>query len=274
MISRIAVVGLLVSVLGVGCSMDNPTQPSNDTNLTETNNDALLQQEDAVSPDVLAKWRHRQPMKFEVRIENVGGPETQPIPGGGGVPVPLSPGVWTVTHGRNPIFKPGSYDRGLGLEHIAEDGNPTELGANLDGKYGIKSSGIFNTPEGAAGPQPAFPGQSFVFEVEAKPGDYLSIATMFAQSNDLFYGPGFFGIPFFTFWGQPRSGDFTNRLYLWDAGTEVNQVPGIGPDQAPRQAAPNTGASERKRIWFVNDGYTYPDKHDVIKITITPMGSV
>jgi hypothetical protein len=245
-------------------------EPSGQPKLTESTGTPALE-EGAISDEALARWRHRPPMTFEVRIENVGDAETQPLPGGGGVPVPLSPGVWTITSARNPIFTPGTYDRGLGLEHLAEDGNPTELGANIDGKFGVKASGIFNTPEGATGPQPAFPGQSFVFMIEAKPGDFLSLATMFAQSNDLFYSPSGFGIPLFSFWGQPRSGDVTQWVYLWDAGTEVNQVPGIGSDQAPRQAAPNTGESERERIWFVNDGYTYPDKHDVIKVTITPM---
>ena len=31
---------------------------------------------------------------------------------------------------------------------------------------------------------------------------------------------------------------------LWDAGTEKNEVPGVGPNQAPRQAAPNTGGND------------------------------
>ncbi len=272
-ISRIVAVGLLVSVLGMGCSSETPTAPSNDINLIESQND-LGTNDAAVAPEVLARWDQLPPMKFEVRIENVGNNESQPLPGGGGVPIPLSPGVWTITHGRNPIFKPGNYDRGLGLEHIAEDGNPTELGANLMGKYGVQSSGIFNTPVGAPGPQPAFPGQAFVFMVEAKPGEILSFATMYAQSNDWFYAPGFFGIPLFDFWGNPMSGNMTNYVGLWDAGTEVDQVPGIGPDQAPRQSAPDTGESEHERIWPPQDGFVYPPTGEVIKITITPMDGV
>jgi len=272
-ISRIVAVGLLVSVLGVGCSSENPTAPSNDINLTNSANDTLLD-EGVVSPEALARWGHRRPMKFEVRIENVSSEETLPVPGGGFAPIPLSPGVWTVKPGVNPLFKVGQYDKGLGMERLAEDGNPTDLAASIDGRHGVHSSGVFNVPEGASGPQPAFSGMSFVFTIEAKPGDNLSFATMFAQSNDWFYAPGFFGIPLFDFWGHPRSGDMTRLVKLWDAGTEVDQIPGLGPDQAPRQSGPDTGESEHERVWPPHDGFDYPRTSDVIKITITPMDGV
>jgi len=35
--------------------------------------------------------------------------------------------------------------------------------------------------------------------------------------------------------------DIQNLLATWDAGTEANEVPGVGPNQAPRQPAANTG---------------------------------
>ena len=114
--------------------------------------------------------------------------------------------------------------------------------------WGVKSVGVFNTPVGDAGPGPATPGKAFEFEVTAKPGDRLSFSTMFGQSNDLFYSPGFVGIPLFKRGGRPVDGDVTRYVYLWDAGTEVNQEPGLGADQAPRQAGPNTGESEHKRV--------------------------
>jgi len=65
----------------------------------------------------------------------------------------------------------------------------------------------------------------------------------------------------------------TSQLILWDAGTEVNQEPGFGPDQAPRQKAPNTGKDEREAIRpvkDVKDGFTYPSVAAVIRVTITP----
>ena len=112
------------------------------------------------------------------------------------------------------------------------------------------------------------------FTVTAKPGDRLHFAVMFAQSNDLFIGPRASGIELFDREGRLFSGDATSTLVLWDAGTEVNQPPGAGPDQAPRQAAPNTGADENGVIRVVSDGFRYPGISDVIRVTITPKGIV
>ena len=44
---------------------------------------------------------------------------------------------------------------------------------------------------------------------------------------------------------HPLDGDVTGRVMLYDAGTEVNEAPGRGPNQAPRQGGPDTG---RKKI--------------------------
>jgi hypothetical protein len=97
------------------------------------------------------------------------------------------------------------------------------------------------------------------------------VTTMFGQSNDLFYAPGDDGIALFEK-AAPIHGDITSRFYLWDAGTEVNEEPGFGPNQAPRQSAPNTGPSERepvRRIVGVKDGFTYPSVDQVIRVTVT-----
>jgi hypothetical protein len=188
-----------------------------------------------------------------------------------GLTSPLAPGVWAVHSGDDPLFTSGQPDRGDGLEALAEDGDPSDLAAALDGASGIASSGAFNTPEGEAGPGPLFPGQAYVFEISAVPGDRLSLATMFVQSNDLFYAPDGEGIALFTSGGSPVSGNVTAQLSLWDAGTEVNEEPGIGLDQAPRQSGPDAGADENGAVRMVNDGYTYPAADDVIRITLTPI---
>jgi hypothetical protein len=187
-----------------------------------------------------------------------------------GLTVPLSPGVWAVHTAGGVLFTSGQADRGDGLEALAEDGNPSALAASLSGQSGIESSGSFTTPDGAAMAGPITPGGSFTFNIEAMPGAKLSLATMFAQSNDLFYAPDEEGIALFDMGGSPISGDVTSQLMLWDAGTEVNQEPGVGLDQAPRQSASNTGADENGTVRPVNDGYTYPEVSDVIRVIITP----
>jgi hypothetical protein len=96
---------------------------------------------------------------------------------------------------------------------------------------------------------------------------------MFGQSNDLFYAPPEAGIALFDTHGKPMQGDITSQLILWDAGTEINQEPGAGAEQAPRQPAPNTGTEEHGVVRPVHDQYTYPPTHDVLRVTIMPQGA-
>ena len=72
---------------------------------------------------------------------------------------------------------------------------------------------------------------------------------------------------------KPIQGDITHTLVLWDAGTEVHQEPGAGPDQAPRQKALNTGSAENGVVRPVRDQFTYPNTLDVLRVTITPAQS-
>jgi hypothetical protein len=92
---------------------------------------------------------------------------------------------------------------------------------------------------------------------------------MFIQSNDLFYAPADpAGIPLFE-GGAPVEGDMTSMLALWDAGTEVNEQPGVGPNQAPRQDGADTGTPEGV-VRPVDDGYDYPATGEVIEVTVSP----
>ena len=185
-----------------------------------------------------------------------------------GVTTPIAPGVWAVHSSGTMMFASGQADGGLGLEGLAEDGDPAPLATSLSGATGILSSGVFNTPVGAVGPAPAFPGESYSFMVTAEPGDLLSFATMLVQSNDLFYAPDDAGMPLFN-GTTPVSGDVSSQIMLWDAGTEANQPPGVGSDQAPRQAGPDTGEDEGGNVRLVDDGFSYPN--GVLRVTITPM---
>ena len=201
---------------------------------------------------------------FHVRIENVVGGNT--------FATPFAPGLWAVQKKNSaPIFINGEPDFGEGLEALAEDGNPGELYASLNHHPKVRSRGIFNTPVGAEGPAPIFPGDAYEFVVIAKPNDHLNFATMFIQSNDLFVGPSQQGIPLFDKAGNPKSGDVTKYLDLWDAGTEVNEEPGVGPNQAPRQSGPDTGLDENGVVQVVDDEYSYPPVEDLLMVTLTPI---
>jgi hypothetical protein len=101
------------------------------------------------------------------------------------------------------------------------------------------------------------------------PGDRLSLTTMMGQSNDWFYAPGESGIELFKN-GKPISGDITVQMILWDAGTEIDQEPGIGSDQGPRQKTPNTGNAEKGVVRKIEDGKVYSKTSEVMRVTIMP----
>lgn len=190
-----------------------------------------------------------------------------------GLTSPIAPGVYAVHSESSVLFAAGEADRGEGLEALAEDGDPSGLSSVVAGKSGVMASGVFNTPTGAAGPAPAFPGEDYTFTFTAMPGDRLSLATMLVQSNDLFFAPAESGLALFDASGMAVSGDMTGMFLLWDAGTEANEYPGVGPNQAPRQAGTDTGDTENGILSQVNDGHVYPSVADVIRVTITPMSS-
>lgn len=208
--------------------------------------------------------------RFTVRIENISDASGQLASDGTRWPFALSPGFWVVHERDLSLFTPGRRAGVYGLEAQAEDGNPNGFVESLMSHHAATPHGVFNIPVGATEPGPIGPGGAYEFSFEARPGMRLSFTTMFGQSNDLFYAPGKGGIALFDAKGKAVAGDVTSLLMLWDAGTEVNQEPGVGPDQAPRQKAPNTGMAENKAVNPVKDRFTYPQTPSVIRVTLTP----
>lgn len=165
---------------------------------------------------------------------------------------PLAPGVFAVHNPKDTLFAPGELDRAQGLEALAEDGDPDVLVTTLSRDATVRRIDTFSVPDGAAEPGPALPGSSYSFTFTAVPGDHLSFATMFVQSNDWFFAPESAGISLFD-GDTPLDGEISDLVLLWDAGTEVDETPGAGPNQAPRQAGPNTGAAQGAPISVVDD---------------------
>ena len=208
-----------------------------------------------------------------------------------GLTTPLAPGVYVAHPEPGGLFVAGE-PASPGMEALAEDGNPAVLAAEVEARFhddgtgaggGLGSDdgvagdhhephpgGVFAVPVGEEAAGPLFPGQAYEFTVAAEPGDYLSFATMFVQSNDLFYAPSDRGIRLFPN-GLPLEGDITHLVELWDAGTEFNERPGVGLGQAPRQAAANTGPEEARTVELLDPYFRYPAVSDVIKVTIHPV---
>lgn len=167
---------------------------------------------------------------------------------------PVAPVLWVV-HEKDemPIFTNNTMDRGEGLETLAETGDPGMLATSLiDMGY---NAGAYAVPDGASDGGPLFPGDKYTFTIDAKPNQYLSIASMLGNSNDIFFAFGDSGIKL-NFGNDTK--DITEEVMLWDAGTEVNEYPGTK----------SMDTDEGGKVMMLNDGYMYPDVDKIIKITI------
>ncbi|MFB6285156.1 MAG: spondin domain-containing protein [Candidatus Bipolaricaulia bacterium] len=230
------------------------------------------------------------PVTFQVTIRNVGSLDELPSDAATGGAVWITPGAYAVHHGSNPIFTEGAYASD-GLEALAEAGPPTGTPQNQPGLVAtlgnvdrVSAFGAYtpgntiedpNDPMGSVpGAPPIAPSGSFQFTVEAEPGDKLSFASMFVPSNDLFLSPHADGIRLFNAAGEPVNGTVRPALVgLYDAGTEVNQEPGFGPDSAPIQDGPDQGKAEGqvvRPVSDVDDGFSYSSVEDTIQIHIQP----
>ncbi len=81
------------------------------------------------------------------------------------------------------------------------------------------------------------------------------------------------GIPLWNSAGRPASGNLTSDVGLWNAGTEANQKPGVGPDQAPYQSGADTGAGgPDDTVRPAEDTFgNLPETSLVLPVTITPV---
>ena len=224
---------------------------------------------------VATATRKVEQTRFTVRVENISNPEGMTASNGQKFPFALSPGMFVLSEKSAALFNEGKAARKNGLEMQAEDGDPSGLVASLVTMHHSSNlHGVFNTPVGAMAAGPIRPGDSFEFTVTAMPGMKLFMTQMFGQSNDWFYAPGPNGIALFDTKGMPVSGDITDQLYLWDAGTEKDEEIGVGPNQGPRQKGMNTGDDEHGVVHRVNDARWVGKNRDFFRITITPEGGM
>lgn len=193
---------------------------------------------DDVAAEIVAIPRPTGRTRFRVTIENLSG--DSPLPSA------LAPGLFALQRERDLLFTAGEPDRGAGLEALAEDGAPEALAASIGGDPRTIEQGVFDTPAGALAPGLISPGETYAFEVTAAPEEgTLTFATMLWETNDRFIAPGGEGIELFMPDGTPHpERDVTSVLGLWDAGTEVDEAPGFGPWQGPRQLANQPGPTE------------------------------
>jgi len=218
----------------------------------------------------------------------------------------ITPGIVVLHVLPEPLFTLGEPDRGVGLEEIAENGNPmvlynwlTEAGEQgaplrLSSSLSVFSPGLvyaFNTDRdplnfqgevnnpnngleelaedgvnsvavdyvaGLGLPVAASnetvnqgPGSDLTFTLEVPQGQNykFGFATMFVQTNDWFIAYNNAGFPLWDENGVPASGfGASDKSYLYDAGTEVDEAVGFGIYQAPRQGSFNEGPEDANNI--------------------------
>jgi hypothetical protein len=120
----------------------------------------------------------------------------------------------------------------------------------------------------------ALPGEAYEVRFTAGPGHRLTFATTLIESNDWFFAPDAEGIPLFVD-GHPRTGDITNLVRIWDAGTELNQELGTGDATCGNQPTRDYGAPDPdNRVRIVTDtvgptGQPIPAIGSMIRVTLT-----
>ncbi len=191
------------------------------------------------------------------------GPLSEHLKMNSGYVSPVAPVLWVLHDKKDkPVFTEGMPDYGMGLETLAETGDPGVLNTSLTGAG--YETGVQALPEGKTMGEegPIFPGQKYVFTIEGHVGQSLSITSMLGASNDEFFSTGDEGIKLSN--GVAEM-DITHFFEIYDAGTEVNEYPGAGIHQG---GPVENSVSEMRNIMPVNDEFMWPEASQVIKVTI------
>ncbi|MBT1705637.1 spondin domain-containing protein [Fulvivirgaceae bacterium PWU20] len=137
----------------------------------------------------------------------------------------------------------------------------------LDSKP-LVESGTF---KGSNTPPVILPGQSVSFSFSAAKNQYLTFATMYGWSNDLFFAPENPGIKLYNDDGTPITGDVSSQVKLWDNGTRVNQIPSADVMHPGAAEAP---AKNIKEVSGTDDyGNTYLPASQLMKLSLVYNGN-
>ena len=152
-------------------------------------------------------------------------------------------------------------------DNVAMQNNTITIENVLDSKP-LVESGTF---KGAGTPPVVFPGQSVSFSFYAAKNQYITIASMYGWSNDLFFAPANPGIKLYNADGTPITGDVSSQIKLWDNGTRVNQAPGMNVTH------PGTAEATIKNIKEVNGtddyGNTYLAASQLMNVSLAYNGN-
>lgn len=130
----------------------------------------------------------------------------------------------------------------------------------------LVESGTF---QGTGSPALIQPGSSVTIQFSAAKGEAISFATMYGNSNDLFFAPENPGIQVYDSLGSPIQGDVSSLVKLWNNGTRVEQTPG------PNVVHPGVAASGNITEINGTDAYgnTFLPASSLVKATLAYNGN-
>lgn len=213
------------------------------------------------------------PVTLVITLTNITSPGDLQDAGGGAHDIMLAPGIWAL-HGDGATLFDANQAASTALEALAEEGTNTPMLEALSARNDIDASGGFAmiANNDTYDANPIAPGDVVSFQITATPGQRLALATMYAQSNDIFLALPPEGLALFDADGQPLVGDHSAQVTLWDSGTELNEEPGTGPNQAPRQAQAGQGDPEDGLVTTFTgtdaQGFSYPAPAAMLRLDI------
>ena len=173
--------------------------------------------------------------------------------------VKLAPGLAIAHDASFSLFEAGEAPKYPEQESLAEDGDPVPLGGALRDVEGVYETSFIAQVAQADYGSPLVPGDQGVGNLLVPNDAFVTVLFMYGESNDIFVAAT--AIP------AEDGGEATSLLeftdfVMYDLGTEVNEEPGIGANQAGRQAQAGAGEAENGVITVVSGedvaGYTYP----------------
>lgn len=188
--------------------------------------------------------------RFELTVENIS-PADGVTSEGGTYVAGLSPGALMIDATMVEVGAAASP----ALETLAEEGDPVAL----------LGEGALPVPEsfGLTYEADALePGDTYRVEIELSPGQRAQLALMYGDGNDILVATP----PFEGFAGGVAIPSQEISAAFFDAGTEVNEVPGFGDHQIKRGSG---GEDEGGVVHPLDDGFSYPAIESLVRIRLT-----
>ncbi len=214
-----------------------------------------------------------EPVGFTLKLSNLSSPGEGLATDGTAYDLAFAPGLVVVHSPEFRLFAVGEASPYAELEALAEDGEPTRLATALGAEPDVHSTGFLQyTNEVDYEAAPMGPGASAYTTADIAADQRFSVLFMYGQSNDVIIAG--LGLAAFDPERAALDVDLASSFHFYDLGTELNQEPGVGADQAPRQSAPGEGAAEdvpvEQIIGTDDEGYTYPESAELLSLALYP----